>query len=693
MNIEDLDLDALLFKGSGDAQKAERRHGTLDTVPNILVSCNPGRIHEENPLFASPTQNIHTSTIIDGPLRCDGRESNVRLYPDMQTIDLTHIITAFTLTMISSTGLLGIGALMRGRTIGERWVLGWTGLWWSVAFTAQFVNITSAIQLGIIAVVLGSGWLLASWLKGLSHSNPNPYRSPLVLFILGTIGAFLWLPPPFFYDTLAYHLGLPWSWIAHNDFSPLPEIIMSYYPVAGQTVYLLPTSLGFPEVAAGLHWMSFAITLLVVTNIAKNLGAGRFAPLAALPICSSWPMLWVAGLATVDHLVTVGIVVAIEALTTPTPCSATESKFGPEIRSWIIAGLGFGLAMASKYPALVVVAAVLGALVMVYPRCVHLATVCFAVALVTSSFNWIRNIVLTNNPIYPLLPTLFDSFSWTEIDAVRYMAYGTQPYGFSALGSGLSKLISPSTGFGWWILILAPVAFMPLVLSKVNRHSIRLLTLSSFMIFSIWMVLTTRLIRFAFPGATLIAILIAVGLNHLSPKLRTWVLIAFGALMLHGIALFFHFTSNTLHMSDLWLQRISAEEWRQQLTLNDPTPAYRYCNFLPEGSKVLVIGEGRPWGLGAQFHLSSAYELQFIEELVMSAEDPANLAATIKENGFTHLLINWAEIARLTPAPISLMSLWSTADELRWRRFLADQTDITWRHELLEIRTIRHIRK
>jgi hypothetical protein len=162
-----------------------------------------------------------------------------------------------------------------------------------------------------------------------------------------------------------------------------------------------------------------------------------------------------------------------------------------------------------------------------------------------------------------------------------------------------------------------------------------------------------------------------------------------GLSAVHGIVVLAAFVLGTLHFHDLWLGRGSAEEWRHRVTLNDPLPAYRACTELPAGSKVLVVGEGRPWGCSVPHHVSSSYEAQLIEDLVAATASSRQLARELVARGFSHLLVNWAEIDRLRQPPVRLLTAWTPEEELRWRSLLREECEFVWRKGGLELRRLR----
>ena len=102
-----------------------------------------------------------------------------------------------------------IGAWLGGEGLAARWVRGWTALWWLLAVTAVATRPAAAVAVGSVVAAIALGDALRS-----SRDRPRELVAGAAALLAG---APLWLAPPVFYDTLVYHLGLPWSWLVNPD--------------------------------------------------------------------------------------------------------------------------------------------------------------------------------------------------------------------------------------------------------------------------------------------------------------------------------------------------------------------------------------------------------------------------------------------------------------------------------------------
>ncbi len=576
---------------------------------------------------------------------------------------MSHALAAVLLAGGLGAGLLGLGGRLGGAGVGERWLRGWTLLWWIVALGASVAGPRAAAALGLAVGALG--------VVALATSRDRPERAALAIAAALGAGAPLWLLPPTFYDTLVYHLGLPWGWLANRSFAPFEHHVFSHFPLAGSTVFLLPVAVGLPEVAAALHLLTFAVVLITTARVARALGAGRWAVLAPVLVLGCWHAVWVASVAAADHLVLLGVAVAFERL------AAGERG----TRAAVAFGLALGLAAAAKYAALVPVAAILAAGVAVLGW--RTSLLAGAVAAGVSSFWWLRNLLTTGNPVYPLL---FGGRGWSPADAERWAALvreGVADPGGPA--AGLARLVMPPGGLGWWLPLALPLALVPLARTSPRRRPALAIAMAGALTLVGWLV-TAQTARYALPVALVVAILAAVGTALLQPTVARF---AAGVLLVaagHGIASLGGFLFGPL---DLATASRSVEEWRAAVTVNDPAPAYRAAAALITGrDRVLVVGEGRGWGCPGPYHVSSPYDRQLLEAVVDAAASAADVASRLRRDGFTHLVVNWGEVRRLGGPDYRVLRFERPAQRAVLRGFLSDHTVVVWRAGDLEVRAL-----
>ena len=581
-----------------------------------------------------------------------------------------HAAGTLAATAALAGGIAELGRRLGGDSLAARWVRGWTGLWWLMAVTAQFLSPAVAAVVGSLVVLAA----FAAW----GYRERHVARPWLLGSAALVTGAPLVLCPPVFYDALVYHLGLPWSWLVNGSFDPIPHHVFSHFPIAGQAVFLIPVGWGLPEAAAGLHWMCLCVTLAACTRLAQRLGAAGWSVLAPLLLVGCWHVLWIAGQPAVDLLVTVAVVAAVEALTTkPEP-------------PWLDLGLACGLAAATKYPAALPVAAVMAAAVLFFPRRWRRIGFSAAVAVAAASFVPVRNLLTTGNPVYPLLWPLLGGSGWSARDDARWTGLVHEGvHGLASLPSGLVRLVRPPDGLGWWVVVAVMLALAAVLHAGEGARRRRLVAAVAVLGLGGWLV-SSQTARYAFPVAAVLGVLAAVGAHRLPRWAAVAAAVAGVATVALGLADLGRLTLGQLQIHRMWTGEATAEEWRHRITVNDPLPAYRAAEAdLHESARLLVVGDGRSWGCALPHHVSSSYDLQLIQEWVEAAATAEQVARTAAAEGWSHLLINWGELERLGGTDFQVLRWQSAIDEQRWQLFLDLWTVPLAAHPPCELRAIR----
>ncbi len=583
---------------------------------------------------------------------------------------------ALGLTYLAGLGLAGLGRAAGARNLPLAWVVGWTVVWWPVMVVSTVAGPRSG-------AAVGAGLLLAG---AVAWPFRTPERSRWWELAAGgaavVVGAPLYLAPPYFFDSLVYHLGLPWSWLVNGTMEPMPNNLFEFFPLAGSAVYMVPLWVGAPRVAAGLHWLTFVVSLGAALQLARRLGAGgRAAWLAPACLLGTWHAVWVAGVAAADHLVALGVLVAAGLLLAP-----SEDDTGS---AWTLpaAGLALGLALAAKYQGALPAMAVLGAMVLVRPRRLRGAAVAGGTAVLVASFWYVRNLVLTGNPVFPLLWSVFGGAGWTAREDARFRALVHEGvHGPWSAPEGLRGLVLDGPGLGSWLLVAVVLACVAVV-GRWSRAEVRRLGVALLLMLAAWL-LTSHTTRYAIPMVGLVGSLAAVGLDRLGRWPRRVSAAAMVALLALGGLVLLRFTVGTLDLEALWSGRVGAEAWRHGVTVNDPMPAYReVTRFLPRGARLLVVGEGRPYGCPGPHQVSSPYDTQLVQRVVERSRDSRAVAAELGEMGFGVMVVNRGEAARLREG-FGVLRWEREEDRLRWAGFLGRFTTPLWREGGLEIRRL-----
>jgi len=351
---------------------------------------------------------------------------------------VTRIGLSVLLALFEAFAILGVGFAVRGM-FARAWVAEAVDLprdflvgypiFGALCFLAGTLNVSSW-SMGIVLVICGVGGIYVLVRRFESRPPVMPaIAEPLVLialaivFICALIGA---QAPPSSLDELAYHLAIPWTWVTEHRAIDLPLISHSYFPLGIEAADLpLLTILG--QIGGGIasHFLHLGAAL-AATAMLFRLSRGNALALAA--IVTTPALALIAGWSLVDWPL-IGIC-AILVL-------ALDLDDVPTISIAIAAGL------LTKY------------------TFIPFAMIAILVArrwrgilpgLLVGSIFFIRNLILTANPIAPF-------FSAGAPHVAGYRAPFLSDYVFDghfldeSLGASLLAACTLSAGMLPWILI------------------------------------------------------------------------------------------------------------------------------------------------------------------------------------------------------------------------------------------------
>jgi hypothetical protein len=557
---------------------------------------------------------------------------------------LAHAALAFAVASALAAALAATGARLRALVR----VPVWPGLRLPVDF------LLGSWALGLAVELLG---LARAWLPGVLVATAavlaisgrwrgNGWRwSVLGLPALGAMVALpVSLAPPFFYDALVYHLGLPWQAVLDHGLRAHPEDVFAAFPPLAQLVSAVPLGLGLERAPAVLHWWSFVAAGAAAGGLARALGAPRWAAgLAALSLPLVPALALVPGLPAAEGWAIAGVLAALAV------------SLAPEVPPGgaLLAGALAGIATSARLQGVPWSAMVL-ALVVLRERRFRALLEIGAGFLAGSAPWWMKNLVLLSDPVAPILwrregiETL-----WRDAGSVSLLA------GPATFLRTLGDNLAPHLAYA------GPLAAAALF-ALVSRRRQRLWLAGGAMVAGVlaWAA-TGSLPRFLGP-----TLAVALALAATAARVRLGRLAA-------GMALACACTIGTV-FSALQLARwgglrlawAPAATVRTAMVVNDPFPAFAAARALPGEARVLFVGEPRGFGFPRRFVAPSQHDVSPLRAILDSAHGPAEAVKDLTSRGFTHLLVNQGELARLSAsypvAPWRDVPGWR-----RWNAFLA----------------------
>ncbi len=463
------------------------------------------------------------------------------------------------------------------------------------------------------------------------------------------------LAPPVFFDSMVYHLAVPSIHIQHHRILPIPFNLYSNFPMTGEMLYTLALLLKGDILAKLINFIFGPLILLAIFSFSSRYLNRKIALLAAV-IFYTAPLVGMNSiLTTVDLELTLFSALSIYALV---------SWFHSKKRNWLIsAGIFSGLALGTKYTAILLVFILLGLGILLkriledrekFPKVLKELVIFSLVALAVASPWYIKNIIYTGNPIYPFLYKIFGGSHWNDFNAQRWMTHlRSQGMRESTFWNYLRLpwLITMREGsFGWGSLGPLFLLSLPLILfTKGLNRVIKYLAIYCGIYFLFW-TFSQQYLRSLLPCLVFLSIIAAYLLLRLASfrKHLFWLI---------SLLLIVVFTSNLYHfvigeasVFYPWPVALGLERREHYLARNLPYyEVIDYANHhLSSQAKILFIGQTRGYYCKRKFIANTVFNDTVIIDLIRDSGNIEKLLENLKELGITHILYDPLEARRLT---------------------------------------------
>ena len=333
--------------------------------------------------------------------------------------------------MLSVAGALASAALFRPTSRLDFaiscGVMGTAGVSFAMLVAGIAGLLIPTVVLAMLAV-----WALAAWIAcRMLDRFPPPLRMtadlqlwrqrPWATALLALAGSALaWqvvvglVLPPYAFDALTYHLTTVFSWVQRGDIAPTSlSLCCAYYPATPELIIALPVLLLGDISLVGIVQVPFVILGAVATaGMARSMGLSRSAALAAGALFAMTPaVLTQASTQYVDVMLAALVMAALHELIRYAATGAAERL--------VLAGVSTGLVLGFKGVgfiwAFVLFAAAIAAVGIVVRNgrsgaTAALKALAAAAGLGGALGGWwyIRNGVMTGNPIYPFVVRISD---------------------------------------------------------------------------------------------------------------------------------------------------------------------------------------------------------------------------------------------------------------------------------------------
>ncbi len=432
------------------------------------------------------------------------------------------------------------------------------------------------------------------------------------------------LAPPFFYDALVYHLALPWQMLQEGAVHAHGEDLFSTFPPLAQLLAVPPLAFGLDRVPALLHAFAVVVAGVALTVLARSLGARPFLAAAAgfcLPLLPGHAL--VPGLPAAEGWTVAAIGVALAL--------ALQRRVRPGAA--VLAGLLAGIGIAARLQGIAwAVGVVVVTGVRARPRVAAGGAALAGVVLGAAPW-WVKNAMLLAAPLAPLgwrregVETL-----WR--DAGSLAAGATSP---AAVASQLAAALPPLAPY------LAPLALAAVLVLATSRQTRRWWLAAAVVGGVLAWGVSGVLPRFLIPSELVLLALVAAAPSR-------------GARWASGLALASAATLGvtvnvveTVRVGRLGAFAAPGVDTPRQVVVNDPAPAVLAARAHPAAARVLVVAEPRGYGFPRPFSAPSQHDVSPLRE-PLERGGAVGARAWLRVAGFTHLLVNRGELARLAPA-------------------------------------------
>jgi len=563
---------------------------------------------------------------------------------------------------------LGVGAVMVSTAVlavGLAGLLDWHGL---LSAPAAVVVAVAAWRVGSrlrrpadFARYVGKEAVVTSWISPKWLWLMLPWVAVVVL------GGLL---PPIDFDVREYHLQVPKEFFLQGRIVFLPHNVYGNMPLGPQMFSLLGM-VALDDWWHGALVGKLLIALFVPLTSAMLYAAGRrwfssSAGVVAAVVYGSIPwMVRVSNLGLIEGVYAFYLFAALYAFwlwqdvvrgpsAGPVPGSTRAGRTGwlgapaGSVSLLFLAGLLAGGAVTCKYPALVFVALPLGFWAWTGPsgrwparwRVVAI----YALAVVVSCGLWFgKNLVLTGNPVYPLLANELDGATRTPAKIGQWQR-AHRPPNF-AVSDAVGRIAGVALCSEWISPLVLPLSLLALVTAGRGRLVVRLWAYVGYVLFA-WWLLTHRIDRFWIPILPVMAMLAGIGATWSAAlwwRRTCWTFLALGL-----AANFLMVTGGPVGGS--WgpggYNRFFVSYDSLRASPERVDPWHRWLNeHVPWGHAVLAVGDAEVFDLEMPVAYHTVFDDSILEQ-ALRGRTPAEFHRWLEGRNVSHIWVHWGEIAR-----------------------------------------------
>ncbi|MGD0279892.1 MAG: phospholipid carrier-dependent glycosyltransferase [Smithella sp.] len=475
------------------------------------------------------------------------------------------------------------------------------------------------------------------------------------------------LTPPIARDALIHHLAIPKLWLKNGGFYEIKWADFSYYPMNVDLLYLLPLYFNKDFMANFIH-MGFGIgTALLIYHYLNN-KIGRIAGLLGILVFLSTPI--VVRLSTQAY-----VDLGLAFFTTASILAFIRYRDGKfkEFKWLFFSSFTMGLALGTKYNALIAWFFLSLTIVYVYSKdtgrqgkAIIYGMIFFLISLFVFSPWLIKNIILTDNPLYPLFKGIFNTNSAT-IERSAFPIVSEDSH------TGFFQMREIMYGDSFWKTLTIPIRFFfqgqdnsdryfdgvlnpiliilsPFALMNKSDYRDKLY----FMSFAVYFIiiaffLNEMRIRYILPVVPVLAILTVMGLINIWNWTISRSILLRKVLMVLVLSFFIVMMSKNIFYIKNYYQTISpmsyilGKESKDEFITRHISsyPAIQYINtHTPEDAKVrLIFLAQRGYYLDRIYEDDRSFGTDKIRGLVENSHEDGHFQSYLHSLGCNYMLV------------------------------------------------------
>jgi len=498
----------------------------------------------------------------------------------------------------------------------------------------------------------------------------------LIIILLILLFSFLnSLTYPHQSDGVRYHLTAPDLWLKAGKIYYIPHIAFSNFPFTIEMLYLLGLTIDGPILPKLIHFYFLIFTILTLHSINKNIFANRFGLLPififittpCVPILASWSF--------IDLGMSAYLTITIYALI----LWFREKNINYLILCGIVSagllGTKYTMVMIVFFISLIIIIRTLLFNLLEQNKISNKIILAIKYALIYSfitfllASNWyIRNLIDTGNPVYPLAYKWFDGKDWGSYNESFYLSrvadkgFGKDFISFLRLPWDVTfnwgNFEMFSIGIVYLGLSITTIIFIIRIIKAlfakkfafINSITIFLIIFIAFYII-LWF-FSYQSNRFLMPVLPIISLFFSYNTITLfkNKKFKSIVIASIILLSIHNVLWtlkYFIFEYNFYNPRVFPLHSVLGFESKDSF-LSKQLSYYSVINYanknLKATDKILFVGEHRGFYNQINYIASDWYDTPYILTLIRKSNNVDDLFNKLKSEGFTHILFNWQEL-------------------------------------------------